>query len=69
MDGGKRTRCGNWIEYMILQFPVVKYEDPLDYVHKGMDIAKKKKISMEVVFTYTSGSLVLKLLRIKVCLK
>ena len=69
MEGGKRTRWGNCIGYMTLQLPVVMHEDPLDYVRKGMEIAKRNKKSLAAVFTHRSFSLILKLLGIKVCLK
>jgi len=67
MEGGKGTRWGNWIGYIILKLPILMYEDPLDYVRKGMEIAERKKNSLEAIFTYTSGSLIVKLLGIRVC--
>lgn len=67
MDGGKGTRWGNWLGYIILQFPIAMYEDPLQYVRKGMQVAERKKNSLEAIFTYTSGVVIVKLLGIKVC--
>ncbi|XP_020264096.1 O-acyltransferase WSD1-like [Asparagus officinalis] len=65
MEGGKSTRWGNWLGYIILNFPILMYEDPLDYVRKGMKNTERKKNSLEAIFTYTSGTLIVKLLGIK----
>ncbi|XP_078165195.1 wax ester synthase/diacylglycerol acyltransferase 11-like isoform X1 [Carex rostrata] len=67
MEGGKNNaKYGNLIGYMMLRFPIVIHEDPLDYVRQGKAIAARKKNSLEAVSTYFSGKLILKLFGIKV---
>lgn len=58
---------GELAGYIRLPFAIAMYEDPLDYVRKGEAIAKRKKSSLEAIFTFLSGDLVTKLFGIKVC--
>ncbi|XP_072956365.1 wax ester synthase/diacylglycerol acyltransferase 11-like isoform X1 [Typha angustifolia] len=62
---GKGSKWGNWLGYIILPFPVVMYEDPLDYIRKGKATADRKKKSLEAIFTYMSGDLIVKIFGIK----
>jgi WS/DGAT C-terminal domain len=67
MERGKNSaKYGNRIGYIILQFPVVIHNDPLDYVRRGKAIAARKKNSLEAVSTYFTAELILKLFGIKV---
>jgi WS/DGAT C-terminal domain len=67
MDGGKNSaKYGNRIGYIILQFPIVIHNDPLDYVRQGKTIAARKKKSLEAVSTYFTAELILRLFGIKV---
>ncbi|KAJ6830520.1 O-acyltransferase WSD1-like [Iris pallida] len=65
MKGGG-ARWGNRIGYTILRFPVAMFEDPVDYIRKGMEVAERKKNSLEAIFTYASSIVIVKLLGIKV---
>ncbi|OAY70126.1 O-acyltransferase WSD1, partial [Ananas comosus] len=56
---------GELAGYIRLPFAIAMYEDPLDYVRKGEAIAKRKKSSLEAIFTFLSGDLVTKLFGIK----
>ncbi|KAK8960694.1 O-acyltransferase WSD1 [Platanthera guangdongensis] len=66
MKKGSDARWGNRLGYMLLRFPVMMCEDPLDYIRKGKEVAEKKKNSWEAIFTYTSGLLIVKCLGFKV---
>ncbi|KAJ4767900.1 O-acyltransferase WSD1 [Rhynchospora pubera] len=66
MESGKNgAKYGNHLGYMVLQFPIVIHEDPLDYVRQGKAIATRKKSSLEAVLTYFSADLIVKLFGIK----
>ncbi|KAJ6828515.1 O-acyltransferase WSD1-like [Iris pallida] len=66
MKGHGGARWGNRIGYAILRFPIAMFEDPVDYIRKGMEVTERKKNSLESIFTYASGVLIVKLLGIKV---
>ncbi|THU72692.1 hypothetical protein C4D60_Mb04t14860 [Musa balbisiana] len=59
------TKWGNYIGYIILPFSIFKYKDPMDYIRKAKEIAGRKKNSLEAIFTYKSGELIVKCLGIK----
>jgi len=60
------ARWGNKLGYMLILFHLAKHDDPLEYVRKATKVARRKKSSMESVFTFWSGDMVLKLFGIKV---
>ncbi|KAJ6823161.1 O-acyltransferase WSD1-like [Iris pallida] len=66
MKGHGGARWGNRIGYTILRIPIAMFEDPVDYIRKGMEVTKRKKNSLEAIFTYASGVLIVKLLGIKI---
>ncbi|XP_068666415.1 wax ester synthase/diacylglycerol acyltransferase 11-like [Aristolochia californica] len=59
------SQWGNWLGYVLLPFPMVIYEDPLDYVRKAKAIADRKKLSLESLFTFASSALLVSTLGIK----
>ncbi|RRT50131.1 hypothetical protein B296_00026709 [Ensete ventricosum] len=63
-DGG--TKWGNYIGYVILPFSIFESKDPMDYIRKAKEIAGRKKNSLEAIFTYKSGELIVKCFGIKV---
>uniref|UniRef100_A0ACD5TZT4 Uncharacterized protein n=2 Tax=Avena sativa TaxID=4498 RepID=A0ACD5TZT4_AVESA len=67
MDSGKDNtmKWGNQIGYIVLPFHIAMHDDPLEYIRQGKKTADRKKRSLEAVFTYWSGNLVVKLLGIK----
>ncbi|CAM0882131.1 unnamed protein product [Alopecurus aequalis] len=67
MESGKDNgaQWGNRLGYMILPFHIAKHNDPLEYVRKATQVARRKKSSMESIFTYWSGSIILKIFGIK----
>ncbi|KAG0458099.1 hypothetical protein HPP92_023256 [Vanilla planifolia] len=65
MKAGSRAKWGNRLGYVILRFPIMNVEDPLDYIRKGIKVAERKKKSFEAVFTYGSALLIVKSLGIK----
>ncbi|XP_047058115.1 wax ester synthase/diacylglycerol acyltransferase 11-like [Lolium rigidum] len=67
MESGKDNgaQWGNRLGYMILPFHIAKHSDPLMYVRKATQVARRKKSSMESVFTFWSGSVILKFFGIK----
>ncbi|KAM3412591.1 hypothetical protein ACQJBY_003986 [Aegilops geniculata] len=67
MDPSKdnAVRWGNHIGYIVLPFHIAMHDDPLEYIRQGKKTADRKKRSLEAVFTYWSGNLVVKLLGIK----
>lgn len=65
-NGG--TKWGNLLGYIILPFSINDYKDPLDYIRMGQEIAKRKKNSLEAIFTYKSADLIVKCVGIKVCI-
>ncbi|KAG6505928.1 wax ester synthase/diacylglycerol acyltransferase 11-like [Zingiber officinale] len=53
MDGKNcGVAWGNLLSYIILPFPVIMYNDPLDYVRAGKAIAERKKNSLQAILTY-----------------
>ncbi|VAH10743.1 unnamed protein product [Triticum turgidum subsp. durum] len=67
MDPSKdnAVKWGNQIGYIVLPFHIAMHDDPLEYIRQGKKTADRKKRSLEAVFTYWSGNLVVKLLGIK----
>lgn len=67
MDNSKNNtvKWGNQIGYIVLPFHIVMHDDPLEYIRRGKRTADRKKRSLEAVFTYWSGNLVVKLFGIK----
>ncbi|KAF6997450.1 hypothetical protein CFC21_013669 [Triticum aestivum] len=67
MDPSKdnTVKWGNHIGYIVLPFHIAMHDDPLEYIRQGKKTADRKKRSLEAVFTYWSGNLVVKLLGIK----
>ncbi|KAM0928915.1 hypothetical protein ACQ4PT_001927 [Festuca glaucescens] len=67
MESGKDNgaQWGNRLGYMILPFHIANHDDPLEYVRKAAQVARRKKSSMESAFTFWSGSVVLKIFGIK----
>lgn len=68
MDPSKdnTVKWGNQIGYIVLPFHIAMHDDPLEYIRQGKKTMDRKKRSLEAVFTYWSGNLVVKLLGIKV---
>jgi len=68
MDSSKSNgaKWGNLIGYIILPFHIAMHNDPLEYIRQGKRIAERKKTSLEAVFTYWSGNLIVKLFGMKV---
>jgi hypothetical protein len=68
MDSSKDNdvKWGNQIGYIVLPFHIAMHDDPLEFIRQGKKTADRKKRSLEAVFTYWSGNLVVKLLGIKV---
>ncbi|CAM0914095.1 unnamed protein product [Alopecurus aequalis] len=67
MESGKDkgAQWGNRLGYMLLPFHIAKHKDPLEYVRKATQVARRKKSSMESIFTFWSGSVILKFFGIK----
>ncbi|KAL5227019.1 hypothetical protein ABZP36_015284 [Zizania latifolia] len=67
MESGKNNgvKWGNRFGYMILPFHLAKHDDPLEYVRKATKVARRKKNSMESIFTYWSADMVVKIFGIK----
>ncbi|RCV26751.1 hypothetical protein SETIT_5G271700v2 [Setaria italica] len=67
MESGKDNgaRWGNKIGYMLIPFHLATHDDPIEYVRRATKVARRKKSSMESVFTFWSGDMVLKLFGIK----
>ncbi|PUZ55346.1 hypothetical protein GQ55_5G204700 [Panicum hallii var. hallii] len=67
MESGKDNgaRWGNKIGYMLIPFHLARHDDPIEYVRRATKVARRKKSSMESVFTFWSGYMVLKLFGIK----
>ncbi|KAM0928917.1 hypothetical protein ACQ4PT_001927 [Festuca glaucescens] len=57
MESGKDNgaQWGNRLGYMILPFHIANHDDPLEYVRKAAQVARRKKSSMESAFTFWSG--------------
>ncbi|PKA53336.1 O-acyltransferase WSD1 [Apostasia shenzhenica] len=54
------AKWGNQLGYILLRFPIMKCENPLNYIRKGKTIADRKKKSLEAIFTYNSAMLIVK---------
>ncbi|VAH63244.1 unnamed protein product [Triticum turgidum subsp. durum] len=68
MQSGKDNGAewGNRLGYMILPFHIAMHDDdPLEYVRKATKVARRKKSSMESIFTYWSASMIMKIFGIK----
>ncbi|WVZ99552.1 LOW QUALITY PROTEIN: hypothetical protein U9M48_044828 [Paspalum notatum var. saurae] len=67
MDSSKNNgaKWGNLIGYIILPFHIAMHDDPLEYIRQGKKTAERKKTSLEAVFTYWSGNLIVKLFGMK----
>ncbi|CAL4955144.1 unnamed protein product [Urochloa decumbens] len=67
METGKDNgaRWGNKIGYMLIPFHLARHDDPIEYVRRAAKVANRKKSSMESIFTFWSGDMVLKLFGIK----
>ncbi|KAF0926240.1 hypothetical protein E2562_022069 [Oryza meyeriana var. granulata] len=67
MNSSKKNaaRWGNLIGYIVLPFRIAMYDDPLEYIRQGKRTVDRKKSSLEAVFTYWSGNLIVKLFGIK----
>ncbi|KAK3161580.1 hypothetical protein QOZ80_1BG0078950 [Eleusine coracana subsp. coracana] len=67
MESGKdnAARWGNQFGYMMIPFHLAKHDDPIEYVRTAKKVARRKKSSMESVFTYWSADMVVKLFGIK----
>ncbi|KAG0491057.1 hypothetical protein HPP92_007920 [Vanilla planifolia] len=65
MKEGRRSNWGNRMGYVILNFPIMRCQDPLDYIRKGVEITQKKKKSLEVMFTFISALLIVKIFGVK----
>ena len=68
MDSNKSNgaKWGNLIGYIILPFHIAMHNDPLEYIRQGKRTTERKKTSLEAVFTYWSGNLIVKLFGMKV---
>ena len=68
MESGKDNgaKWGNRFGYMLLPFHIAKHDDPLEYVRQATRVARRKKNSMESVFTFWSGLAIMKIFGIKV---
>lgn len=70
MDGKNcGVAWGNLLSYIILPFPVVMYNDPLDYIRAGKAIADRKKNSLQAILTYRVAHFSVRKFGIKVRLK
>ncbi|KAB8100526.1 hypothetical protein EE612_031082 [Oryza sativa] len=59
------ARWGNLIGYIVLPFRIAMFHDPLEYIRQGKRTVDRKKSSLEAIFTYWSGNLIVKLFGIK----
>ncbi|KAF8726652.1 hypothetical protein HU200_019113 [Digitaria exilis] len=59
------AKWGNLIGYILLPFHITMHDDPLEYIRQGKRTAERKKTSLEAVFTYWSGNLIVKLFGMK----
>ena len=57
MDGGSQQWWGNHLGYLIINIPMKQHLDPLDYVRAAKKVTDRKKASLEGVFTYWSGAM------------
>ena len=68
MKRGSKMRWGNEIGYTILPIQLSGFEDPLQCVREVKKLFDKKKLSSGPLFSYRSGSLVMKLSGVEVIL-
>ena len=68
MRSGSKMRWGNEIGYTILPIQLSGFEDPLQCVHEVKKLFDKKKLSLGPLFSYRSGSLIMKLAGVEVIL-
>ncbi|KAL0906189.1 hypothetical protein M5K25_024663 [Dendrobium thyrsiflorum] len=66
MKEGSEAKWGNQFGYFLLRLPVIKCEDPLDYVRNAAANTEKKKKSWAAILNYKSLLLISKCLGIKV---
>ena len=59
MDGGSQHGWGNHLGYLIINIPLKHHQDSLDYVRAAKKITDRKKASLEGVFTYWSGAMLM----------
>ena len=59
MEGGSQVRWGNHLGYLLLRIPMKHQEDPLDHVLAAKKIGDRKKASLEGIFSYWSGALLM----------
>eukprot|EP01018_Ginkgo_biloba_P037487 Gb_41484 [translate_table: standard] len=65
MKGISESRWGNEMGYVLLPLPLVRFNDPLDYVRHSKVLVGRKKLSLEAIFTYKIVALVMKFLGAK----
>ncbi|OEL34475.1 O-acyltransferase WSD1 [Dichanthelium oligosanthes] len=67
MDSSKDNgaKWGNLIGYILLPFHIAMHDDPLEYIRQGKRTTERKKTSLEAIFTYWSGNLIVKLFGMK----
>lgn len=61
MDGGSQHRWGNHMGYLIMRIPLTYHTDPLDYVRAAKKINDQKKASLEGIYSYISGAMLMNL--------
>lgn len=59
MEGGPQMRWGNCLGYLLIRIPMKHQEDPLDHVLVAKKIGDRKKASLEGIFAYWSGALLM----------
>ncbi|KAK3165083.1 hypothetical protein QOZ80_1AG0028700 [Eleusine coracana subsp. coracana] len=67
MESGKdnAARWGNQFGYMLIPFHLTEHDDPIEYVREATKVARRKKSSLESIFTYWSADMMVKLFGIK----
>jgi hypothetical protein len=60
------VRLGNLIGYVLFPFTIALREDALDYVRGAKATGKRKKASLEAIYTYFMAKTFLKLFGTKV---
>jgi hypothetical protein len=60
------VRLGNLIGYVLFPFTIALREDALDYVRSAKATGKRKKASLEAIYTYLMAKTFLKLFGTKV---
>ncbi|KAG0564973.1 hypothetical protein KC19_8G153300 [Ceratodon purpureus] len=59
MEGGSQHRWGNRMGYLLMDIPLKYHLDPLDYVRAAKKVTDRKKASLEGIFTYWSGAMLM----------